>query len=353
MLNKIAIVDTLTLSLDDSVYGHFPKVTLQLYDALSKGFGAKIVAGSTYKKYFNESKLECLPYFTAKADLDSKSYFVKIKNKVKSLINTIIVLRNKNYDVLVFHDNNQSLLYLLLVLFKPTQHIILIRYTKNRRGITTFLYELIKSKVSFIITSLDSVAKSYSIDSLIIPDYLPTNEFSDVLPDPLYDLVMAGTVSSCKDIEDVLMSVFNSELTVKVAGHFESEVRYTALNAKYKNCNRIIIENKYLSEVEYADLVIQGRFVLLPYKIDSYTNRSSGVILDSLYTGRPVIGSDIEAFNIIKTHNLGFVYNSSLSEVITQIELCDYNSLRQSVTVYRKTLKDSMNILINKIDRLN
>lgn len=350
---QIAIVDTLTLSLNDSVYGHFPKVTLQLCDALSKRFDVAVVAGSTYKKYFDESKLETLPYFITKADFDSKSFFIKVKTKVKSFVNTISVLRNKKYDVLIFHDNNQSLLYFLLVFFKPTQHIILIRYTRNKAGATAFLYQSIKSKLSFIITSLDSVSNSYSNDTLIIPDYLPTDEFSDSLPDPLYDLVIAGTISACKDIEDVLTSVFNSNLTVKVAGHFENEDRYKALKVKYENCNRIMIENKYLSEVEYSDLLRLGQFVLLPYKTDSYTNRSSGVILDAVYRGKPVIGSNIEAFEVIKTHNIGFVYNSSLAEVLSQIELCDYKGLLHAVTEYRATLKDSMNSLLNKIDSLN
>lgn len=352
MTNRIAIIDTMSLTHNDSIYGHFTKVTLQLDKVLSINYNVTVVAGNTYKKYFDESKLEILPYIITKDNLDSENSVIRIKNKIKSLINTITVLSNKKYNIFIFHDNNQGILYFSLLFIKPSQQIILIRYTKNKAGITNFLYKLVKSKFSFIITSLETVAKAYSIDSLIIPDYLPINEFTEKLPDAEFDFVMAGTISSCKDIEDVLISVFNSNLTIKVAGHFENNDLFMELNLKYGNCSRITIVNKYLTEVEYANLLKLGRYVLLPYKADSYLNRSSGVMLDAIYTGRPVIGSSIEAFKVIKDFNLGFIYKSSLSEVFRGIELCDYQSLLNKVYIYRTTLKNSMSILLNKIEKL-
>ena len=91
-MTTIAIVDTLTLSLNDSVYGHFHKVSLQLHQILSKKFDVKIIAGKTYTKYFDKSAIDPLPFITSKKDFDSKSFFIKIRNKLKSLVNTILIL---------------------------------------------------------------------------------------------------------------------------------------------------------------------------------------------------------------------------------------------------------------------
>ena len=57
---RIAIIDTLTLSLDKSIYGHFHKVSLQYFEILSKKFKVKIVGGKTYCNYFSSSELEIL-----------------------------------------------------------------------------------------------------------------------------------------------------------------------------------------------------------------------------------------------------------------------------------------------------
>ena len=55
-MKKIAIADTLTLTHNGAVYGHFHKVSLQLHQILSKKFDVIMIAGKTYEKYFDELK---------------------------------------------------------------------------------------------------------------------------------------------------------------------------------------------------------------------------------------------------------------------------------------------------------
>lgn len=351
-MKKIAIIDTLTLTLDDSVYGHFHKVSLQLHQILSKIFDVKIIAGKTYTKYFDNSAIDPLPYITSKKDFDSKSFFIEIRNKLKSVVNTIFVLRKKEYDVLIFHDNNNSLLYFTLLFFKPNNHIILIRYTKNNSSLSNWLFEKIKNKISFIISSLDNVAISYGIDYILLPDYFPSNTTIKELTATLYDFVMVGTINECKDIEDVLESVLHSNLTLNIAGHFENELQYDNVINKYGNCERISITNKYLTEEEYENYIATSKFVLLPYKKDSYSNRSSGVILDAIYAGRSVIGSNIDAFQIIRDQKIGFIYNISLSEIIPQVVSCNYQKILKNVKQVRKSYEDASEKLLNKINEL-
>jgi glycosyltransferase involved in cell wall biosynthesis len=352
LIKKIGIVDTLTLTLNDAVYGHFHKVSLQLLQILSENLEVKVLGGRTYSKYFDESKIEILPYFTRKVDLDNKSFFIKVKTKIKSFFNTIAVLRNRKYDVLIFHDNNQTLLYFLLLFFKPNSHIVLIRYTKNNTSLSNRLFNKIKCKISFIISSLESVAISYGIDYILLPDYLPVKTSQQELPKPLYDFVLIGTINECKDIEDVLESVLNSSLTLKIAGHFENEEQYNKLLSTYGSSERISITNKYLTEEEYECFIKIARFILLPYKTDSYSNRSSGVILDAIYSGRPVIGSNIDAFQIINEREIGFVYKSSLADIISLVSTCNYNNLLKNVTECRKIFEHSSELLFSKINDL-
>ena len=52
----------------------------------------------------------------------------------------------------------------------------------------------------------------------------------------------------------------------------------------------IRIENIRLDDDAYYRELAKHRFVLLPYREESYSNRSSGVVLESIFLGNIVIG---------------------------------------------------------------
>lgn len=324
---KIAIVDTLSLHSNGKIFGHFEKVAIQYYDILNSKFDVTIMGGSAYS--VDNRKFTQLPCDICKIDFDSASKVRKIINKLKAVINIIAALLSDN-EALIFQDCNQSVLYMLLRFYRGKKKIFLIKYNIETRNKTDKLLYNLKNHVAGVITNLESVAKHYRFENyVIVPDYFPMNPI-DAKEKKIYDFVCLGTVIDSKDYEDVTTAISKSKrYTLKIAGYFKDKKRHSKL-LKYEN-ERISIEDKYLSDEEYDYLIKSSKYVVLPYKAKGYNNRSSGVVLDSVYKGTPVICSNLEAFRFVKEYTLGIVYKDGFHNALQDVKTVDYSKLCNNI----------------------
>lgn len=349
-MNKILIVDTLTLSKDNKIYGHFHKTAIQFSDVLSAHYDVKIVGGKTYAHYFSKEKLIKLPFITKKAEFDSNNRFIKLLYRIKSVINTIYALL-LDADVLIFQDSNQTILYNVLRYLSPKKKIILIKYSVETRDHTNEAYQGIKKSIYGVITSLQEVADFYDTKSLIIPDYFPTScSFVEKNIELLYDFLIVGTITEEKDYVDVIRAVSNTDYSLVIVGWFKDKDKLQKLQEMATS--NIQIMDCYLSEEDYLKVIYQSRYIVLPYK-EGYKFKSSGVVLDAIYNGKPVVVPRIESFSFVEYDKLGIVYHTGFHEAIEKIDDIDYGELILNAECFTKRQKQKEMELIDFIRRDN
>jgi len=343
---KIGIVDTMSLSHGNNIYGHFAKVSCQYLDLLQEGgHDVRIIGHKIYRKYVSDDHLDYLPFKSDKDIFLSGSRIRRLWNKMCCLVNILIVLLYKKYDLLIMHDNNQNLFYYIYSILPIKRNIALIRYTYPKTEKQQTLFRKISEKVSFIITSMKEVGESYMLPYALVPDYFPFQK-KDTIYAEEYDLCIVGTINECKDIETVIKSVLNSDLRLIIAGHFEDYNRYLNAVNMCKDSNNISITNSYLSDNEYDKTIGSSKFIVLPYDLKKYENRSSGVILDAVYSGKPVIATSCDAFMPVEQRHIGFLYSTDFSLVITKIQKCSYADLVHNVLAYKNDLYKSKSLLL-------
>ena len=102
----------------------------------------------------------------------------------------------------------------------------------------------------------------------------------------------------------------------------EDEKRYNKL--KIKCDGNIIIKNNNLSYIDYLSKIAESKFVILPYKESSYSNRSSGVLLETIFLGSiPIAPKFLLNFNNIK----GVDYEKFISGEIDLNNQCKLESI--------------------------
>lgn len=307
---RIGIVDTLSLSANNKIYGHFNKTASDYYNILSKVGDVYIVGGETYAAHFDKNKLIRLPFYTTKKEFDSRDVFVRLICKAKSIINTAFAYLLP-LDILIFQDANQTAIYKLSK-YSGKKRVFIVKYAiENREAVRNAFWKNSKH-FDGVITSIKSVAEYYQKPYVLIPDYFPmeTAQASDCIKK--WDVSVVGTVMGFKDYEAVVEALSNTEFKVYIAGYFPDKERLSMI--KSMSSDNIVIEDKYLSEEEYDCAIRSSRYVLLPYKAEGYAEKSSGVVLDAIYRGVPVITPDYESFSFVKEEKLGYCYTGGLSK---------------------------------------
>jgi hypothetical protein len=348
-MKSLAIIDSLTLTYKNQIFGHYASTAKQLYSILCNDFAVKVVGGITYANYFQKEQLDILPYRTYYEEFHIGNTFRKLRSKIKSIINLIVALR-KNYDYLIFQWCSQNFLYLTLLLFKKKRSkVFLIKYNAETRLTHKLLFRLIKNKVSCIFTSMPKTGESYGIPYLLIPDYFPVEEDLNSVSQPVvYDFVIVGTTDNDKNIEDVISGIEKTNFTIKIAGNFKDKA-YLEKIQKLTTSKNILIQDKYLTDTEYKNTILQSKYVILPYLKSAYTDKSSGVVLDAVYRGKPVIAPDLSGFQPVKDFGMGYLYNESISEILPKINDENYHTLVQNAIVFRNAMESKKQELIQTI----
>lgn len=339
-MKNISIIDSLTLTHEGKIYGHFANTANQYKEILGQDYRVTVVGGETYSSYFDDYYK--LPFITTKGDFQSDNKWIIFKTKVKSAVNVIVSLFNKS-DYYVFQDGNRNIVAIILFIFSFLKRkVVFIRYTPCSK----FEYKMIKilpNKICYVITSLEETKKSYPVDSIIVPDYFPTKEIKNE-KNILYDFVVLGTIVEGKDYEDVVKTISRTKYKLLIAGFFSDKNRLKKLN-NIKSDNIIIID-KYLDQKEYDTYLNSSRYVVLPYKKELYTNKSSGVTLEALYAGKPVIAVNNKGYEWIEKYKVGILYNFSMSEIIEKFE--DerlFNSMQENILQFIETMKSKKECL--------
>lgn len=342
-MKRLVIADITSLNKNGQVFGHFDKVARMYKSILKKEFEVVIAGGPIYStidldtimlKYDNDVSL-------------MNTIVQRMIVKLKEVLNGILLLKQKNNDIIIFQAYSIKSILIALFFLKDKKDIYLIQYKNELNSkITRALYKLVNKKITGIICPNESVGISYNKRYLVVPDYICTQDIVIETNDKKYDLGMFGIMSEGKDVEDIVNTFKNTNYKIMIAGYFSDISRYNELvNKKSEN---IQIINKYLSDTEYNEYIKNSKYVILPYK-DYYKSATSGVIFDVLFNYVPVITKAYDTFKIIKDYDIGILYNSTLKEIEEKNILDEklYNNYISNIKKFINENKSQANKVIN------
>lgn len=273
--------------------GHSPKV-LEEYGNLLKGRykvdaavspclreGGSNIFGEVYK-------LEYDIYVE-----DSMSIRKRILDKCKIFANLVSVLKIDGYDVYWFYKTDFFLFFFFCFLYfrrmkkKDNKKFIALIYQGSFGGqkgqkLLNWFYKKGMSRFDGIMYSQRQAGQLHS-NMLYFPDYqYDDGKYAEYRSIKKADKVVClGTMSPYKKL-DVLTDVFNRNgYPLEIKGYFFDKDFYRNLCVRAKQ--NIVIENRVLSEQEYYETLAGAKYTVLPYDMNQYQCRTSGILVESMF----------------------------------------------------------------------
>lgn len=319
--------------------GHYYALAANYQKVFYSNFEVKIASGPIYLAHFKPEEMLMLPcdYIVG----DSK------------LMNILRMLRNghslykqtKRDDIIIVQQSQPAMIMITLILtffFRP-KSIIQIQYTEEpmHRKYFRILARLGRRVIKAIICPNESVGKAYGVPYHVASDYIYTpceNNDEVSYTNKSYDCCIVGRIAKEKGVADAVSALAGKKVSILVAGAPQDKDEESLIRSIGKNYANITLRLEYLSEKDYLHCIRKSRYAILNYG-EAYAERSSGVVLDTIFNGLPIIGHRCKALQFIEDNNLGVLYNT-IEEVDFETLLKEdkYNEFRSSILQYKNIL---------------
>lgn len=301
-MKTLVIADIRSVVKDGDIPGHFVPVAQNYMEVLRDKFHVQVAGGEVYSKHFQRETLIRLPYcITGDGILD----------KIKLLLNSLFLFKKAGQNTIVIQQASLVTTFLAIALFFwNTGKIYLIIYnTSALKGtIKRILYKLAQNKISGIICSSDQIGKLYGKPYCVVTDFIRTEipQFKS-FEERKYDFCFVGGIYDNKGIVEAADFLKNKCCKFLIAGKDNESGIGEKLLHVVGQANNIELKMKYISTLEYNECLADSKYCILNYR-GTYEDRSSGVVLDAILSGTPVVGSDCKALELVKTNRVGYTY---------------------------------------------
>lgn len=290
---------------DGSCTGHYIPVAKNYQQMFKDRCRVVVAGGPVYKRYFGDEELLKLPYSIMS---DSP------KGKLKTFINSIVLFWKARGNVIVLQQSTAVTSFISIALFFWwTGELYLIQY--NTEAINCpfkrFLYSLAKLKISGFICPNEHVGKAFRCSYVAVPDYIYADNELPVMKsfeDREYDFCILGTIHRDKGVIEAAQKLRKCSYKVLIAGRVATSDLQYELETVVAGCDNIELRLEYVSNEKYVEYIQNSKYCLLNY-YGTYLDRSSGVVLDIIHHGTPVVGRRCIALKIIEDYNIGCLYN--------------------------------------------
>lgn len=295
-MKRILLIDYYgTCDENGKAIGHSPKVLEEYKDLLEGEYEIGLSASPCLVSEICEEQMqkfkEICPLKYDICTTNMRSLKERIKDKIKLFYNIHQSFQLKNYDIYWFYKTDFFLaLYFYLFVHKKRKNrskmIVLLYHNsfgENILGrVLNHIYYAGFKKADGIISTQKGF-KDLGIPSLYIPDY-----YYDAQKYEKYrrlekenKVVCVGTMSPYKQLTP-LVEVFNENgLPLEIRGFFFDKKRYQFL-VKNKKKN-ITIEDIILTEEAYYQTLATARYAILPYDMNQYQYRTSGILQECMF----------------------------------------------------------------------
>jgi glycosyltransferase involved in cell wall biosynthesis len=151
-----------------------------------------------------------------------------------------------------------------------------------------------------------------------------------------------GTMHETKDLEGIVEIFKKVNIPLLIVGKFHDEKRLHDLLGRAPD--NVTIIDKYTTFDEYYKFISESKYVILPYKQEFYSRRTSGVLIETIFLGSiPIAPAFLLNFNNIS----GIAYND-MHELIDIINSGNNSSLTSCIEDYRvDSIKDRIINMVN------
>lgn len=271
--------------------GHTSKVTKEYFELLSQKMEILLKASPSIVETLDEEvkiKSEKLKY-----DIIIDTPFTlkkRILDKFKILYNIYTCIEKTGEQILFFYQIDFFFFFYIWAFFhRKDKKIYCLLYHQNftsgkAEGILQWIYGKALKKIQGVVYTQKGLQIPHD-NILWTPDYFYDEKIYDKYRkmEKQNKMVCLGTMNRYKKLEELVEVFKEIPYKLEICGRFDDDERYWKLVAmKSKN---VTITNTVLSEKEYYTKLGQAKYSILPYDMEQYTNRTSGVLLESLYVG--------------------------------------------------------------------
>lgn len=274
-----------------NVVGHTNKVTREYYELLSSKYKVSLIASPCVSREMQDSSIN------VERQLKHNIYIDVPFTLKKRILDKVWLIKNLR-DCFRSGENNNLFFYQVEFFFF---FYVALFYRRRNQKVYCLIYhqDFTGGKVEKVLQWFYQRALK-KIDGVIYTQigHPPIHKNISWMPDYLYDenkylkyekmskqekVVCLGTMNRYKQLEELVKVFSVNKYPLEIVGRFDDEERYRKL--KGKASVNIVIENRILSETEYYEWLGTAKYSVLPYDMSQYKNRTSGVLLESLFTG--------------------------------------------------------------------
>ncbi len=153
-------------------------------------------------------------------------------------------------------------------------------------------------------------------------------------------VLCTGVMNRAKDIVQLVKTWqgLSTNLKLKVIGYFPDKNTYREAQeyADHDPKKRVEISDCYTDTDSYYRMLAEARFVILPYRESRYNNRTSGILLESIFLDTPVLAPRF----LLEYTNLPGIGYSKLEDLEEILSTIDEQSIRETQEKMKKVRID-------------
>lgn len=216
----------------------------------------------------------------------------RILDKFKLLFNINKVLKIHGYDIYWFYRTDFFLFFFFCfknICFKSKNRKKLMAQIYQTsfgggklQGILRHLYLKGMSKFDGITYAQKEMAGIHP-NMLYFPDYYyDSNKYKKYeLMEKEEKVVCLGTMNPYKKLDELVDAFNRNGYPLEIRGYFYNKDFYQKLRSKINQ--NIVIEDRILTEEEYYKALAGAKYTVLPYDMEQYQSRTSGVLIESMF----------------------------------------------------------------------
>lgn len=269
--------------------GHTSKVLNEYVDLLKDSFEISVIAHPNLLETVEKGcfcSIKHLAYSICEEE--KKTFFIRIKDKIKLFKNIRIIWKQKEYDIIWFFRGDFFLLMYALFHRKVsgTKYYCLMYHNQYGDGIIAkivdFIYRHGIRRFDGMIYTQEKMNVPHN-NTFYMPDYLyrPDKYCEFISKEKIDKVVCVGTMNRDKDLEGLVQAFNGNGYPLEIVGRFFEREHFEYLKSIAKE--NIQIQNVILSKDEYNRKLGEARYSIIPYKMSAYSGRTSGVLQESMF----------------------------------------------------------------------
>ena len=334
--------------LQGKTIGHTSKVLNEYVDLIKDSFEINVIAHPNLLETVDKGcfcSIKHLAYSICEEE--RKTFFIRVKDKIKLFKNIRQIWKQKGYDVIWFFRGDFFLLLYALFHRKVigTKYYCLLYHNQYGNGIIAkivdFIYRYGIRRFDGMIYTQEKMVVPHN-NTFYMPDYLyrPDQYCEFISKEKIDKVVCVGTMNRDKDLEGLVQAFNENGYSLEIVGRFLEQEHFKYLKSIAKE--NILIRNVILTKDEYNRKLGEARYSIIPYKMSAYSGRTSGVLQESMF----LQAIPIAPKQLLEDNNVPGIGYSNLEE-LGKKELFSLDVARKQTekTLIEKLLQEQKKVL--------